>query len=311
MLLKKMALLLIITGLFLYAGCNDIDKRETTKESQASITKTKGTETPEISPSTEPTPTPKPPVKDYSELKKSLIEFIKNEDAKIGLHFINLVTGDEFGIDSTDEFIAASTSKLPMNLLLYKKIESGEVNPEAMLEYKEENFEPGTGIIHKEEFGTKYSVLETAHLSIKYSDNCAINMIIELLGINEIRQYMIDLGGFVWYGNRHRSCPIDMAIFARELYNSYISNPDVFGILIKHLENTVFNDWMNSKLPDDVRVAHKIGINRDTLNDVGIVFAREPFVLSIMSLGYERDEGKEKIAKITRMVYDFVDKEIE
>lgn len=151
------------------------------------------------------------------ELKKTLEKYIAQQSGRYGLYFINLVTGEEFGINDREKYIAASTTKLPMNLLLYKKIAAGEIDFDEKLVYLEEDFEPGSGVIQKSPFGTEYTVRETARLSVVYSDNCAINMIIRLLGIENIRQYMLDIGGTIYYGRDHRSCPYDLAVYAREL----------------------------------------------------------------------------------------------
>jgi beta-lactamase class A len=253
-----------------------------------------------------PTLAPTPFPRDMEALVKELEDYISQQQGKYGLYFINLVNGDEFGINDKDEFIAASTTKLPMNLLLYKKIASGEVDPESILTYLEEDFEPGSGIVQKSEYGTEYTVRETARLSIVYSDNCAINMIIRLLGIDNIRNYMQELGGTVYYGRRHRSCPYDLALYARELYRFYIESPEIAGILIDDLQNTIWNDRINKFLPEDVKVSHKIGSYEGVYNDVGIIFADEPYVLAVMNEGVEHAAASDVVGEISKRIYYYL-----
>ncbi len=239
-------------------------------------------------------------------LENTLREYISNFSGTYGIYYINLKTGNEFGINDTQEYIAASTSKLPINLYLYKNIEKGIVNPEQILTYEEEDYEAGTGIIQNKPFGTEYTVRETSRLSIVLSDNCAINMIIRLLGIENIRQYMLDIGGSIYYGNRHRTCPRDMAYYMKELYDFYIENPYVAGELINYLENTVFNDRINALLPENITVAHKIGNQINTMNDVGIVFADDPYILSVFSDNVNTEEACSVIATISKILFDFI-----
>jgi len=253
-----------------------------------------------------PTLTPTPFPRDMEGLKKEIEDYILEQPGKYGLYFINLVNGDEFGINDKDEFIAASTTKLPMNLLLYKKIASGEIDPNSILTYLEEDFEPGSGVVQKSEYGTEYTVRETARLSIVYSDNCAINMIIRLLGIDNIRNYMQELGGTVYYGRRHRSCPYDLALYTRELYRFYIESPEIAGILIEDLQNTMWNDRINKYLPEGVKVSHKIGTFEGVCNDVGIIFADEPYVLAVMSDGVEHAAAADVIGEISKKIYYFL-----
>jgi beta-lactamase class A len=244
--------------------------------------------------------------KQHEILKESLTEYISGFPGTYGIYYINLATGNEFGINDTQEYRAASTSKLPINLYLYRKIEEGTVDPEQLLTYKREDFEAGTGIIQNEPYGTEYTVRETSKLSIEISDNCGINMIIRLLGIENIRQYMLDIGGSIYYGAKYRTCPKDMACYMKELYDFYLGNPDVAGELMGYLENTIFNDRIPALLPEDIRVAHKIGNQPTAMNDVGIVFTDEPYIISVFSDEVEPGPACDVIANISKMVFDFV-----
>lgn len=308
---------------FRSSGDSDIAHNSPTPASTETATPTAPEATPEPTP--EPTPTPEPagtyteshgflpaigslpPSGKMDELRKMVEDFVSRQSGKYGVTFIDLATGESFGVNDKEEYIAASTTKLPMVLLLYVKMEEGEVDPDTLLEYKPSHLEYGTGIIQNSPYGTKYTVLETAELAIRKSDNCGINMIIELLGIENIRQYMVDLGGVVYYDKRHRSCPHDVALAAQELYRRYVNNPEAYEKLITDLENTDWHDRIDALLPDDVRVAHKIGNQTRTANDVGIVFASHPYVLSVMTADVDFGTACRKIAELSRMIYDFVE----
>ncbi len=244
---------------------------------------------------------------DLAKLEAKVKSMVSTFPGKYGITFVNLATGERFGVNDTQEYIAASTSKFPMNVLLWKRIAAGEIDPESILVYKKEDFESGTGIIQKDPFGTEYSVRTTSRYSIIHSDNCGINMIIRLLDIVDIRQYLRDLGGVVEYGKTHRSCPADMANVAVDLYRFYYDNPAVAGELIDYLEHTNWNERINGLLPKEVRVAHKIGNQTRTANDVGIVFASEPYVLSVMTENVDFDAACRNIAKLSKMIYDHME----
>lgn len=247
------------------------------------------------------------PIGNADALKGKVQEMLSTFPGKYGVTFVNLATGERFGIQDTDEYIAASTSKFPMNILLWKRIAAGEIDPESLLTYKQEDLETGTGVIQNEPYGTQYTVRETSRLSVIYSDNCGINMIIRLLDIEDIRQYIRDQGGVVEYGKRHRSCPSDMANCAVDLYRFYYEDPAVAGELIDFLENTKWNERINGQLPADVKVAHKIGNQTMTANDVGIVFATQPYVLSVMTENVDFDAACRNISKLSKMIYEEVE----
>lgn len=257
--------------------------------------------------SSAPVPTARLVPENITGLKEELQDYISEQNGKYGLYFKSLVTDEAFGINDRDEYIAASTTKLPMNLLLYKRVAAGEVDLNSKLVYQKEDYEQGTGIIQNSSYGTEYTIRETSRLSIVNSDNCGINMIIRLLGIDTIRKYMQELGGTVYYGNEHRSCPYDLAIYTEELYRFYQKTPEVAGLLIEDLQNTQWNDRINKHLPDDVKVSHKIGNFPGVYNDVGIVFANEPYVLAIMSDGTNLEVASEVIAEMSKRIYDYIE----
>lgn len=239
-------------------------------------------------------------------LKKIITDYTAGLSGKYGVTFIDLATGEMVNVRDTDRYIAASTSKLPINVLLYKNVESGKVKLDDMLTYQKEDVEPGTGIIQKSAFGTQYTVRETSKLAVTKSDNCGVNMIIRLLDIQNVRQYLVDLGGKVYYDNHHRSCPYDMALVAQDLYKHYLKNEAVYGELINNLENTDWHDRIDAQLTG-VKVAHKIGNQVKTANDVGIVFASHPYVLSIMTDNVDFGTACKNEATLSKKIYDYVE----
>lgn len=240
-------------------------------------------------------------------IKAKVEAYISQQSGKYGVYFIDLATDEYFGINDREEYIAASTTKLPMNVFLYTKIESGEVDLESKLKYLKEDFEPGTGVIQNSAFGTEYTVRETSKLSVIHSDNCGINMIIRILGIDNICNYILDLGGDIYYDDRHRTSPHDLGLVTREFYRLYLNNPDLYGELVNNLENTDWNDRINAQLPKDVKVAHKIGNQTKTANDVGIVFASHPYALAVMTSNVDFGTACKKIGELSRIIYDEVE----
>ena len=240
-----------------------------------------------------------------NDLKKLITDYTSKLPGRYGVTYIDLATGEMVNVNDQVEYIAASTSKLPINMVLFKDIEAGKVKLNDKLVYKQEDLEYGTGIIQKSPYGTEYTVRETSKLSIRKSDNCGVNMIIRQVGIENVRQYIVGLGGKVYYGKRHRSCPYDMALVAQDLYKHYLENEGVYGELINNLENTDWSDRIDAKLPTEIKVAHKIGNQTKTANDVGIVFGKHPYVLSIMTEDVDFGTACNNIASLSKKIFDF------
>jgi beta-lactamase class A len=250
--------------------------------------------------------------KDVSILKRSIENYIKEFQGQYGIYYINLNDGSEFGINDKDEYMAASTIKIPLNLYLFKNIEDGLINPEDLMTYTQEDYEGGTGSIQFEEIGSEYTIRELSKLSIEVSDNIATNMLIRLLDRKKFKDYMNEQDGIVLDYSidiyRNVSCPKDMALYMKKVYEFYRNNEKLGGELMNYFENTVFNDRIPKLLPKEVRVAHKVGTQVKTFNDVAIVFANEPYIISIMSKNIEdQAEAYDVIANISKKVYDFVE----
>lgn len=240
-------------------------------------------------------------------IKDSLQSYISQFKGQYGIYFIDLAEGYEFGINDSDVYTAASTVKIPLNLLLYRKIENGTINPDDMLIYNEDDFEEGTGIIQLEQYGKEYLIKELSRLSIEVSDNIATNMILRLIGGRNLKNYMRASGGTVVVDGENLSCPYDMAVYIKKVYELYKENSSLGKELMTYFENTVFNERIPKLLPENIRVAHKIG-NWPLVayHDVGIVFTPKPYVISIMSKEVDESEAFDVIANISRKVYDFM-----
>jgi beta-lactamase class A len=97
-----------------------------------------------------------------------------------------------------------------------------------------------------------------------------------------------------------------MALVAQDLYKHYLKNEAVYGELINNMENTDWHDRIDAKLTG-VKVAHKIGNQTKTANDVGIVFASHPYVLSIMTDNVDFGTACNNEATLSKKIYDYVE----
>ncbi len=258
------------------------------------------------SPTPEPTPIINPTINDlYNYLKHYLATY----SGDYGLYYYNLETTEEFGIRAKEEYIAASTSKVPINLYLYKLVANGEIDLETEVEYLEEDQEWGTGKIIFGEFGDIYTLRELSEFSITLSDNCAINMIIRIVGRENFITYMNSLGAVIDY-HLYRTCPYDMNLYLQELQLLFEENPEVYGDMVFYLKNTIFNDLIPNLLPSTVEIAHKIGSYYPipSFSDVGIIYTKTPYILAVMTNEVKEFEANEIIRQTSKIVYDFVTK---
>jgi len=246
----------------------------------------------------------------YLPLEKSLQQYIDDQPGAYGLFVTDIETWSSFGINANEKFIAASTVKLPVALYVMHLVGSGKLSLTEELEYKEKHKEGGTGYLQREEFGTRFSVSRLLKDSIIYSDNVAVNMLLDRVGRKNTKEYMRRMGGRVVDDVENVTCPIDMALYMARALAFTREHPQLGGQLIDYLFNTVYNQRIPAPLPKGVRVAHKIGNwpLTGTFNDVGYVEHPEnPYIIAILSKDTPgREQAFRVIRRISKEVYDYL-----
>jgi beta-lactamase class A len=157
---------------------------------------------------------------------------------------------------------------------------------------------------------------------IDVSDNTATNMLIRLVGRQNINQEMEDLGlthtrltDFIRSEGPRirwalRSSPADMVHLLREMAKKQLVDEWSSGEMIAILRGQRHNGLLPQPLPAGTAIAHKTGTLHDTLNDVGIVYAgSDPYVIAVMTTDLPTlDAGRRFIRGVSRMAYDALGK---
>lgn len=265
----------------------------------------------------------------FAKAKTDIETLTAKYKGRYAVYYQNLVTSEQYTFKADQPFVAASSIKLGINTDLYVQIAAGKISPTEMLAYDNRpypagDYEAGTGSIQGQPNGTRYSVRDTSGLSIRISDNCATNMVIRKLGgIDTVNVYLREISNVVDYrkpvsytnyagstvSGRHRTCATDLGKHAVNLYRLFQENPKFYQPLIDDLCKTEFDFGIQKGIPASVRVAHKIGTNGtyNTENDVGIVFAGEPFVLCIMTESSNASIAHQYQAEAARILYEYID----
>jgi beta-lactamase class A len=294
---------------------------------------------PTAAPTTDPAASPTPTSAALSaQARAELFDALKDRltsrvadftSGRYAITYINPVSGESWSLNGEAPFVAASCIKMGINTYLYDQVKAGQVTLDEILTfdrraYPTGDYEGGTGTIQSQPDGTQYTVAQTSTLSIRVSDNCGINMILRRLGTIETvnANYLKVVAGTVDYRTtvtykdykgatkqgKNRISSDDLAKLAADLYLRYAADPDTYQPLIDDLSNTEFGYSIPNLLPEDVKVAHKIGTNGTyyTENDVGIVFAAEPFILCVTTESGSIAKAHEFTAQVAKEFYDFV-----
>ena len=106
----------------------------------------------------------------------------------------DLGSGEHIGRDEDEVMPTASLIKVPILVALYQAVAQGRTSLTDRIQFQEEHRVGGSGVLNHMTPGVEMSVRDAATIMIIISDNVATNMMIDLVGLDEINGTMRALG---------------------------------------------------------------------------------------------------------------------
>lgn len=255
-----------------------------------------------------------------AELQARLDAFSQRAPGHVALEIADLATGLTTGVNAGVEMPAASTIKVPVMVEVFRQLAAGEFDLNHRIALRASDKDWGSGDLCDARVGNAYPVSRLLSLMIDDSDNTATNMLMRLVGRQNINATMRRLGlshtkiaDFIRSNgpirSALRSTPADMvhllSAMARQRLIDEWSSRQMIDILAADHINTL----LPVPLPPGTTIAHKTGSLRDTLNDVGIVYpsdpTKSPYVIAVMTTALPTlQAGRAFIHGVSRMAYD-------
>ena len=232
-------------------------------------------------------------------------------------------------------FHAASTIKVPVLLGVFDAIEKGRLTEFSRIHvrnrftsvvdgsaFRIDAARDSTPAVH-EAVGKTMQVRELARLMIVTSSNLATNLLVDIVGIEEIQHTLHNLGlddgiefkrgvedAVAWEQNINNRVTAHGLLHAlRMIGEERAISEDASRHMLDILHGQEFKRGIPAGLPDEARVAHKTGEISTVAHDAGIVYLpdREPYVVVILTEWDAAKSGRhDAIARISRAVYEHV-----
>jgi len=247
------------------------------------------------------TPTPK-----LERQKGEVLKIIEPLRGRYGVFFQDLESNDSFAIAGQETFTAASLIKLPVLLTLYREAEAGRINLDEVYKLRNSDKVSGAGSLQYKPAGFEITFRQLAELMGQQSDNTAFNIVSQRLGEARIQELIDALGMTKTSFAKNETSPADIGLLFRKLYKEGIVYEKDKEEILGFLTNTIWEDRIPAGVPKGIKVSHKIGTEVGVISDAGIVFAKKPFILVIMSQEANEIEAKKALPEITRKIYDLV-----
>ena len=193
--------------------------------------------------------------------------------------------------------VAASVIKIPIMMEAFRQFENGELNPRQTYQIKAEDKMPSCGALNRMHDGLEVTMRDLVELMIVLSDNTATNILIDILGIarvnatleaeglkvTRLRRKLFDKAGME-AGLSNHVCAREIGLLLERMYNGTLVSPEASAQMLEILRNQKLNGKMPFFLkPRGIACAHKTGEDDGITHDVGVIYAKNPFVLCMLS----------------------------
>lgn len=266
-------------------------------------------------------------------LKQQIKAEFAKQKGTFAVAFKNLQTGEEILINEKINFHAASTMKTPVLIEAYKQAAAGKFKIANAIVVKNEfksivddsffSLDAGddSDSLLYTKVGTKFPIYDLLYLMIIKSSNLATNIIIDLVGAQNVNQTMREMGAndiqilrgvedtkAYQKGMNNTTTAFDQMLIFSAMAQGKTVDKKSSNAMVKILLDQAFNDKIPAQLPKDVKVAHKNGWIKGINHDAGIVYLPDgrKYVLVLLSKEISDDKaGVTAMANVSKMVYDY------
>ncbi|MHB1392022.1 MAG: serine hydrolase [Clostridia bacterium] len=253
-------------------------------------------------------------------IEKVITDALNSMEGEFSVILKDLRSGSVIFEKAADRQVpSASTIKILIMIEAFKRVSLGELDLNGKINVNEND---------KVEFSL-ITEMSTAQFTLKdlilmmmtISDNTATNVLIDMLGMENINKTGQELGleGTILQrkmmdfeaakkGRQNLTLPRDLVKLVEKLYKNEILTQSACSDMLRIMSIVIGRDYMIRDLPVDIRVAHKPG-ELDGLNhDIGIVYTQNcDYALGIFATGLKDNiVGRKYIAQISKEVFDHI-----
>jgi beta-lactamase class A len=240
-----------------------------------------------------------------------------NLEGNIGVYYKDLTTGQSFGINENEQFLAASVIKIPVLAEAFRQEKLGMISFEEMVVINNQVKLPSCGSLTYMHDGLQVSVMDLCVLMIIQSDNTATNLMIKKLGIENINGFIKKLGLEKTHLNRllfdskeqkkgkeNYITPHEMGLLLEMMWEGKLVSNAGSEEMLEILKKQQINHKIPYFIPNNVKIAHKTGEDSEITNDMALVFAEKPFILCCAANNTNVQETEDFYRKAAKYLFD-------
>ncbi|HAH08065.1 MAG TPA: hypothetical protein DCM05_16335 [Elusimicrobia bacterium] len=238
---------------------------------------------------------------------------------RIAIFTKDLKRGWEWSYHSDDLFPSASLIKVPVMIGVFEKINRGEMALGQQLQLKRRLRAGGSGSLKWSRDGIKLTVRQLLDHLIMESDNTAMRILIDEVGIGYLQRQFQRIGlvyteiypeGLSLSSSRVRyenfTTAREMSMLMEKIYRGEMVDRFSSGLMLEILKQKKAPSRLAKHLPIGWQIAHKTGLLRRACHDSAVIFSPEGDYLITVLTGQNTDysSAKDHIARLGAITYD-------
>lgn len=261
-------------------------------------------------------------------LHEALSRIISEAGGTWGVVVEDLDRGLRFEHQPQEPFIAESIIKVPIMAAVYAAAERGDFSMEDTLALRQEDLVGGSGLLYALSPGLRLSIRDLVTLMIIQSDNTATNMLIDLIGKEQIDQTMRDAGMHQSrYSRKLMIYPVgitdnnmitagDMSRMLQRIATGSCVSRQACEEMIAVLKRQQVRNGLPALLPADMlgdektaaatdwELANKSGWDTGRQHDVGVLYTKGRMIsITALSKDVVPDSALRTLARLGKEVY--------
>jgi beta-lactamase class A len=260
----------------------------------------------------------------WGHMEGAIRGIVHETDAVVGVAIVDLTDQRSFYLNADAVYPTASTIKLAVLAELYRQNERGSGAKLGDLYTVNAKDGVGTeGILQSMSAGvSRITNHDLALLMVSLSDNSATNVLIDRVGMDNVNNWLAQLGlertrlrrhmldvKAAQEGRENTATPRELLTMLQALHGGRVFDKKTTEDFFKML-STQKSSYIPRLLPADLVIANKPGSLDAVRNDAGIVFVPgRPFAIAVMTTFSGDDLAAEQcIARIAKVAWSYFDR---
>jgi len=254
----------------------------------------------------------------HDKTETRLQEIASRARGALGFAALDLTSGERFGLNEDVGCPQASAIKVAILMEVFKQAHEGKFQLAELRRIEKPDKTGGSGVLVELGDGTvQLSLRDLCVLMILLSDNTATNLLLDLVGMENInstlgllglkqtrvRRRMMDTAA-AWRGDENLSSPAEAARIMEVLFKGEFVNRQICDEMLAILKKSK-PGGIKSGVPADVPVAFKPGSLSGVTTEWALVYLKDrPYVVVVMENYGLEDDATSAMREISRTLYE-------